>query len=50
MEDIDALHRELDAKQYPYAKPGIEAVGWGRQLRVADPFGNRPRFCELSKD
>ncbi|EHP42183.1 bleomycin resistance protein/dioxygenase [Cupriavidus basilensis OR16] len=50
MEDIDALHRELDAKQYPYAKPGIETVGWGRQLQVADPFGNRLRFCELSKD
>ena len=50
VEDIDALHRELDARQYRYAKPGIDVVGWGRQLQVADPFGNHLRFCELSKD
>ncbi len=46
--DIAALHDELRAKSYAYAKPGIEEVGWGKQLQVADPFGNRLRFCELS--
>lgn len=48
VEDIDALHRELASKSYPYARPNIEVVGWGRQLQVADPFGNRLRFCALS--
>jgi len=46
MEDIDALHRELQGKQYPYARPGVDDLDWGRQLQVADPFGNRLRFCE----
>ncbi|HBO82441.1 MAG TPA: glyoxalase/bleomycin resistance/extradiol dioxygenase family protein, partial [Cupriavidus sp.] len=27
VEDIDALQRELIAKQYGYARPGVEAVG-----------------------
>lgn len=50
VEDIDALHQELQAKKYKYAKPEIETVGWGRLLQVMDPFGNRLRFCELSED
>jgi len=50
VEDIDAFQQELIAKQYGYARPGIEALGWGRQMQIADPFGNRLRFCELSKD
>ncbi|WP_042877681.1 glyoxalase superfamily protein [Cupriavidus necator] len=50
VEDIDALHHELSAKAYSYARPGIEMVGWGRELQVADPFGNRLRFCELAPD
>lgn len=50
VDDIQALHRELQARQYAYARPGIESLGWGQQLQVADPFGNRLRFCELSGD
>lgn len=50
MEDIDSLHRELIVKAYAYAKPGVETVDWGRVMEVADPFGNRIRFCELTKD
>ena len=46
-EDIDALHRELEAKAYKYARPGVEDLPWGRQMQIADPFGNRLRFCEL---
>ena len=48
LEDIDALHRELTAKNYKYARPGIEELPWGRQIQITDPFGNRIRFCELS--
>lgn len=50
VDDIDALHQELHAKKYKYAKPVIETVGWGRELQVMDPFGNRLRFCEFSED
>jgi len=46
VEDIGALQAELLAKNYSYARPGIEEVGWGRQMQVWDPFGNRVRFCE----
>ncbi len=48
IDDIDAWHRELTARDYPYAKPGIEEVDWGRQLQVRDPFGNRLCFCQQS--
>lgn len=44
---LDALHGELSAKGYTYAKPGIEPMPWGaRALEVIDPFGNRLRFSE----
>lgn len=34
------------ARQYRYARPGVETVDWGKELNIADPFGNRLRFCE----
>ena len=46
MTGIEALHRELLGKGYGYARPGVEQAPWGRELQVADPFGNRLRFCE----
>lgn len=47
--NIDALAFELQAKQYRYAKPAIEAVPWGRIMEISDPFANRLRFFEGSK-
>jgi len=44
VDDLDAFHRELLAKRYPYARPGIEPMPWGRDLSVSDPFGNRLTF------
>lgn len=44
--DIAALHAELRGKDYKYARPGLDTVPWGRQMEIADPFGNRIRFCE----
>ncbi len=49
MHGIAALHAELTAKAYPYARPGIEAAPWGLTMEIADPFGNRLRFCEPSE-
>lgn len=47
VEDIDALYRELMAKEHAYATHGLEAAEWGWQFQVTDPFGNRFRFCEI---
>lgn len=44
--DIDALHKELNEKNYKYARPGVVDLPWGRQIEVADPFGNRIRFSQ----
>lgn len=45
---IEALHAELMAKPYRYARPGLEKADWGQELTVTDPFGNRLRFCQQS--
>ena len=44
---LDAFHRELDQKEYGYARPGIEAQPWGsRDMSLRDPFGNRLTFTD----
>jgi uncharacterized glyoxalase superfamily protein PhnB len=44
-DDIEAFHRELTARQYKYARPGLEDQPWGtREVSVKDPFGNRLVF------
>jgi catechol 2,3-dioxygenase-like lactoylglutathione lyase family enzyme len=48
IENIEALHLELISKNYPYARPDIQDLPWGRVMEVTDPFGNRIRFCEAS--
>jgi catechol 2,3-dioxygenase-like lactoylglutathione lyase family enzyme len=42
--DVVALHAELHAKDYDYARPGIRDEDWGRVLAVVDPFHNRLVF------
>jgi catechol 2,3-dioxygenase-like lactoylglutathione lyase family enzyme len=42
--DLDAFHAELSARQYKYARPGINEQPWGREVSVKDPFGNRLVF------
>lgn len=47
MTGLDAFHRELGAKDYPYMNPGIETEPWdARSMTVIDPFGNTLRFNE----
>jgi len=46
MQQLDAFHAELQAKDYPNLNPGIETVPWGLQITLTDPFGNRLTFCE----
>ncbi|RED18161.1 glyoxalase superfamily protein [Pontivivens insulae] len=41
VEDIEALHAELTAKNYRNARPGINDTSYGaREVSVTDPFGN----------
>ena len=46
VQEIDIFHRALTDRDYPYARPDIQELAWGRQMEIADPFGNRLRFCE----
>jgi len=44
---LAAYHAELAAKQYKYARPGLEKQSWGSlEMTVTDPFGNRLTFVE----
>ena len=45
-DDVDAYQKDLLAKQYKYARPGVEELEWGREVSIADPFGNRLIFWE----
>jgi len=45
--DVAGLHRELTAKKYRFAGPGLEETPWRtREVTVSDPFGNRLTFSE----
>jgi len=47
VDGIEAYHAELIARGYRYCRPGVEPMPWGdREMRVADPFGNRIVFFE----
>jgi hypothetical protein len=46
IEDIAALHAELNAKNFRHARPGLVEQDWGMTMDIADPFGNRLRFCQ----
>lgn len=46
-DDVAALKLALQRKDYRYAKPGVEETPWQtREMKVADPFGNRLIFVE----
>lgn len=44
--DVHALHDELRARPYDYARPGVRDEDWGRVMVVIDPFHNRIVFHE----
>jgi hypothetical protein len=47
-DELEAFQKELLAKNYKYARPGIEQMPWGRDMSVADPFGNRLTFTSAT--
>ena len=43
--ELEAFQKQLLAKNYKYARPGIEEMPWGtKDMSIADPFGNRLTF------
>jgi len=49
VDDVDAYHAALTAKNYGYARPGVDDTPWGsREMTVKDPFGNRLVFTSAS--
>ena len=47
VDDIDGYQKLLNDKRYKNARPGINEQPWGRDMPIADPFGNRLIFCHL---
>ena len=46
-DELDVFQKELLAKHYKYARPGIEETSWAtREMSISDPFGNRLTFSE----
>ncbi|UOA26491.1 glyoxalase superfamily protein [Pseudosulfitobacter sp. DSM 107133] len=44
--DVAAYAAELNAKEYGFARPGVQRQPYGMDdMSVADPFGNRLIFC-----
>jgi hypothetical protein len=49
MSGIEALHRELNGKNYRHNRPGLSRQDWGMtEVSVVDPFNNRIVFGEPS--
>lgn len=48
-DELDALHAQLTAANYKYARPDIKHMPWdSREMSVADPFGNRLTFVGMA--
>jgi uncharacterized glyoxalase superfamily protein PhnB len=47
--DIQQFQQELLARNYKYARPGIQDMPWGsKDMSISDPFGNRLVFTDAS--
>jgi uncharacterized glyoxalase superfamily protein PhnB len=45
VDDLEAYHQALTAKQYKYYRPGLQDQEWGaREMTVQDGFGNKLIF------
>lgn len=50
MSGLRAFHAELQAKDYPNLRPGLENLPWGLSMSLTDPFGNKLRFNDREPD
>ena len=47
-DELETFQKQLMAKQYKHARPGIQKMPWGDNMTIADPFGNRLTFTSAS--
>lgn len=46
MDDVQGYCRDLNAKRYKNARPGVRRQPWGfDDMTITDPAGNRLTFC-----
>lgn len=51
IDDVLALHRELQSRPHPNMNPGVERAPWNALcMEVIDPFGNRISFSQSLND
>ncbi|MCQ0092415.1 glyoxalase superfamily protein [Roseovarius sp. M141] len=51
VDDVHGYCRDLNAKKYKYARPGVQRQPWGfDDMKIADPAGNRLIFCTETDD
>ena len=46
LDDIAALHAELNDKKYRHARPMVVQQDWSQVMQIDDPIGNRLRFVQ----
>jgi extradiol dioxygenase family protein len=47
VDDVEALHREVQSRPNPNMNPGVETEPWNaKTMTVIDPFGNRLVFYQ----
>lgn len=46
--DVDTYHKEITAREYGYARPGVKNQPWNsRDMTITDPFGNKLTFFSI---
>src|SRR5262245_30407921 len=49
VDNIEALHAELNAKHYPFISSSIESHGVGREMQLLDPASNQSPFLQRDR-
>jgi hypothetical protein len=49
--DVHSHAKDLNAKKYKYARPGVQSQEWGHDdMSIRDPAGNNLIFCTLRNE
>jgi catechol 2,3-dioxygenase-like lactoylglutathione lyase family enzyme len=51
MQGVEEFYKDVSSRRYKYMRPGLRKAPWDAMLmEVTDPFGNRIRFNEYTKN
>ncbi len=50
VDDLENYQRELLDKRYGNSRPSVNKQPWGKDMSIADPFGNKVIFSSLDSD